>query len=676
MEKKKNKLLPILTIILAILMAGLITYIIYNNFIENKHDKETQTNVDKIYKTKEYVYDANYEISTEIKQYYVYGGEKLISINDLNVPYINIDSDDAKKVNQEIYKIYEDLIKDFEKLSKEEIWYSISSYNSCINDNILSIIITIESAGTSIPNYEYYTYNFDLDNGNLLNYEEVLTKFKLTQEDALTAVKEILNKYIINKCYTCSIDNEIYLQEFNKSLSYYQNNIVNNNLKFFIKENQLIIVLKPMTYANQDSGSNKMFNIITKEVINQKQDNNDEEKNNDINNIDVNETDLNEMLKIIGIKSDDYLNLWLNYYLSDENYSQNANLIMSAYINSYEEEIVSRPPNEVYISAECGGGAADCHVISKKDAKRIYEKYNFTGTIEDYFKTSTKLQDKYVFFYTRAFGPLEYDINHNITSKYTNSTDVMITDEQEIININSNAKENKTVTYLFKKNTEGNYYLDNVKINNNNKIEIEDAELVTSLKETINNLELLTMDLKAGWFYDNDKTVIEELDEKTLISFAIRNNRAKIYDYSQKIEDKEEQYTYTVISKENLKNILLQSGYVKNERVLDNLNYIEGCPGLGYSDEYNGYIVHGSYGFAHSILTYDYKLEKNETENEYYLYRSVAYRTDGNKENPYNYTNIEKLTDEEINKDNYNKYSKFKFTFKGNILYSVEKVTD
>lgn len=207
----------------------------------------------------------------------------------------------------------------------------------------------------------------------------------------------------------------------------------------------------------------------------------------------------------------------------------------------------------------------------------------------------------------------------------------------------------------------------------NNLFEIADAELLVSLRHTIDSLEHLDFQTKPGWFYENDKTIIADLSEEQRILFTINDKEKEIYGSSIDIFEENEQYYYHVITENNLKNIFLNSGYITNENVLDNLKNLYGKSFKIpiYSDKYNGYLVGGSGGFIVGLSTYDYKFEKNEQANEYYLYRSVAVY---DSTNHYEYKNIKKLEDKEINRDNYKEYSRFKFTFKNNILYSVEKV--
>lgn len=101
---KNNKGLVIITIILGVLVVLMGGYIVYdkvlnqNNNSESKENKESKNSVSKLNSSKDWVYDADYNLPTNKESYYGFSDHsKLISASDLVVPYINIDSDDAKK---------------------------------------------------------------------------------------------------------------------------------------------------------------------------------------------------------------------------------------------------------------------------------------------------------------------------------------------------------------------------------------------------------------------------------------------------------------------------------------------------------------------------------------------------------------------------------------------------
>ena len=197
----------------------------------------------------------------------------------------------------------------------------------------------------------------------------------------------------------------------------------------------------------------------------------------ELNNNGVDEVVLNNLFDVLGIPSlnRQYGDSALNYLVSNSNYSNDAKDIISYYGNTWDEKTLFRnPPDEVYSSEECGVGAAGCKIISKNEAQRIYNLYNFTGKITDYFKETSLLENDYIFFVTNT-SPLtmwngaDAGIKHNVTSEHINNSDVKIIDNQIVSYYDENStsgdiiKQNRTVIYIFKNNN-SEYYLSSVEV--------------------------------------------------------------------------------------------------------------------------------------------------------------------------------------------------------------------
>ena len=129
--------------------------------------------------------DQNYEI--------VYDK---VNTNKDKVPHININSEVATKINNEIDKMYEE----YNYFSPDGF-----SYNYSISKNILSIVIKAYVVKPESTHYDiiYKSYNIDLKNNKLLTNKEVLNKFNITEDKM-----------------------EFYL--YNKFLNYY-NDLIKNN---------------------------------------------------------------------------------------------------------------------------------------------------------------------------------------------------------------------------------------------------------------------------------------------------------------------------------------------------------------------------------------------------------------------------------------------------------------
>lgn len=254
MENQKNnkRFIALPVVIIVILSASCVLFVTRtigfnknkvndNDIKENVTDNNNnENNISKLDSSKEWVHDANYNLPTNKESYYGYSDHtKLVSANDLVVPYINIDSDEVTKVNQEIYKLYEDLINKFNENLKEEICFTLVKYKTYTNNNIISVVITTETAGTDIPLYNYYTYSFDLKNGKLLSYKEAYEFVGLNEDNITDKASQALTNSLRKK-YSNGDSFDVYN---NKSINNYKTSVNNNTIKFFIDESKKLNII-------------------------------------------------------------------------------------------------------------------------------------------------------------------------------------------------------------------------------------------------------------------------------------------------------------------------------------------------------------------------------------------------------------------------------------------------
>ena len=272
MENQKNNkgVITLLIVIIVILSAlcvlfatGTISFnsnkVNDNDVNENINDNNNANSISKLDSNKEWVYDANYNLPTNKDSYYGHSDHsKLIKASDLVVPYINIDSEDAKKTNQEIYKLYEDLINKFNENLKEEIWFTLVEYKTYSNNNIISVVITTESAGTYLPMYNYYTYSFNLETGKLLSYNDAYKIAGLNESNITDKATQVVTNTLRQK-YSNGDDFDIYN---NKSINNYKTSVNNNTIKFFIDGNKKLNIIVTLEIP---TGRGQFDTIITVE---------------------------------------------------------------------------------------------------------------------------------------------------------------------------------------------------------------------------------------------------------------------------------------------------------------------------------------------------------------------------------------------------------------------------
>lgn len=199
---------------------------------------------------------------------------------------------------------------------------------------------------------------------------------------------------------------------------------------------------------------------------------------NTINNTNVDSPKLNEVLTALGIASTNSLanNDNLNYYLSVENYKDNAkDIIVYASINTEGKTSSEIELPEGYDLKSDVGACSDsvgCALISKEDAEKVMKLYNLGDDLTKYYYKSSEIDDVYGIHYGGSlvlaqFNGADAGIKHNLVAEIANENAIKISDNQVITyydDLGSVQTKNLNVTYLFKSSNTGSYYLDNVSV--------------------------------------------------------------------------------------------------------------------------------------------------------------------------------------------------------------------
>lgn len=175
-EKKSNTGLIILVIILFLLVLGLGTYIVYDKVINNETVPKTESRKEKgKEETESIIKDKNKDIVYSEDEY-----------KYKKVPIINIDSEDADKLNQ-------DIIEYVDKMGQETNYgegYSLS-YDYFQNDEILSVLLKIDTIGAS----KYYkTVNINTKTGKKVSNSDLLKLKNIDENEIGNAIFDIYVK--------------------------------------------------------------------------------------------------------------------------------------------------------------------------------------------------------------------------------------------------------------------------------------------------------------------------------------------------------------------------------------------------------------------------------------------------------------------------------------------------
>lgn len=269
MEKRNSKVYMRIIVILNLIIICLSGYIIYSAINKNKKseskvvekknkslDKENSSFVSKIYNTKDWVYDSEYEKNVSAQSYSV--GSNTFYAKDIVVPFINVKSSDVTTANTEIKNVFYDAISKYnEGVSDKTTYVDECDYKRYNNQNYISLILTYGVGATDVVHPSYYTYNINLKTGNKLSYEETYKIAGLDSNIIESKVENAITKVMKEKFSDESFDT--YNRE---SINNYKNSISNNTLKYFLSDNnKLNIIVKLIIPA----GSGEFDTIITVE---------------------------------------------------------------------------------------------------------------------------------------------------------------------------------------------------------------------------------------------------------------------------------------------------------------------------------------------------------------------------------------------------------------------------
>ena len=128
------------------------------------------------YLYKNYYSNYNY-IKQDTSQYLVYTIDTSVNGQNMHseIPFVNIDSEDANTVNQTIQNYADSFLENRNNLMV---------YDSQVNGEVLSLLLRMSdySSGYSFPDVTFHTYNFNLNTQSLMNDKLILSLFDVTEK--------------------------------------------------------------------------------------------------------------------------------------------------------------------------------------------------------------------------------------------------------------------------------------------------------------------------------------------------------------------------------------------------------------------------------------------------------------------------------------------------------------
>ena len=211
--------------------------------------------VSKIDSSKDYIYDANYIPNVRSKTYADYDST-IRNIDNYKAPYINLNSSYAKKVNDNIKKVYDQAAQvfDFSIDHNSCIGIEIFEYKHYLVGDMLAVVLTTKYRTCAVTIPKYYIYVINVKTGRKVNLDEILEYKNINKDDFNEKVKN----GIINSYYSSFDDSKDYDYLVDENLKTYEND---TNKKFFIDDNGKINLLISITIRPGEI--EEIFKIIT-----------------------------------------------------------------------------------------------------------------------------------------------------------------------------------------------------------------------------------------------------------------------------------------------------------------------------------------------------------------------------------------------------------------------------
>lgn len=154
--------------------------------------------VSKIDDKKEWVHDANYDADFDAVSYKV--EDKEYYEKDIVVPYVNIDSDYAKQVNEEIKKKFDLIVEHYNSGVEDKTSYVDScKYTFFSEENALFVLFEYGLGATDVVHPVYSTYSFNLVDGSKLDFDYYCNFIGASREEIIDTINKKIETIISEK---------------------------------------------------------------------------------------------------------------------------------------------------------------------------------------------------------------------------------------------------------------------------------------------------------------------------------------------------------------------------------------------------------------------------------------------------------------------------------------------
>lgn len=198
----------------------------FENMFDNKFSGQIE-GMQKKYNDKNFVFTSYQNEDTVADSYNL----------NVHIPNFNIVDDELEKLNNKISTEYKQQVNQILNNKGNVIVYSIE-YTSYVEDDILVLIIRSNlKENNNAQKQMIYTYNYDLKNRKIVNFEDIIDKLNYNKNDVQNAIYDYIQIQENNSKSLKNLGYGIYVRNSKDDL--YK---IENTKQFFVQNGKLYIL--------------------------------------------------------------------------------------------------------------------------------------------------------------------------------------------------------------------------------------------------------------------------------------------------------------------------------------------------------------------------------------------------------------------------------------------------
>ena len=207
-----------------------------------------------------YVYDSAYTPTNPAEGYFI--GNDYHDINQIVVPYININSNEATQLNEKIHSFYDQATSKYNEYASNKTAYITVDYKYYMNKNILSIVIEQIEGGNGIAQNKYFTCNYDLVNNKVLAFDEIYKAIGFTDETIDLTIKYEIENSSFYKIYGSLFNEETLKTSIDATFEDYKTRKEAKDVHYYIDSKGSMLV--DINYVIPNNGTLDRLLIVSK----------------------------------------------------------------------------------------------------------------------------------------------------------------------------------------------------------------------------------------------------------------------------------------------------------------------------------------------------------------------------------------------------------------------------